>query len=106
LMTGGADAEEFRIVWPDGSVHWLYMRAQISSGGNGRPERVFGAAIDITDRKELEGNLCQAQKLEAIGQLAGGVAHDFNNVLTAVIGYSDLLLSETPKGTPLHDGLA
>jgi len=106
LMTGGADAEEFRIVWPDGSVHWLYMRAQISSGGNGRPERVFGAAIDITDRKELEGNLRQAQKLEAIGQLAGGVAHDFNNVLTAVIGYSDLLLSETPKGTPLHDGLA
>jgi PAS domain S-box-containing protein len=100
------EALEFRIVWPDGSVHWLYMRAQTSRDARGRPERVFGAAIDITDRKELESSLRQAQKLEAVGQLAGGVAHDFNNVLTAVIGYSDLLLTDAPPGTMLYDGLS
>ena len=104
LMEGGSDAQEIRVVWPDGSVHWLYMRAQVSHGAGGEPERVFGAVLDITDRKELEQGLRQAQKLEAVGQLAGGVAHDFNNVLTAVIGYSDLLLSDAPPG-PLHDGL-
>jgi two-component system, cell cycle sensor histidine kinase and response regulator CckA len=98
-------AVEFRVVWPDGSIHWLYMRAHASRDAHGRPTRLLGAALDITSRKELEGSLRQAQKLEAVGQLAGGVAHDFNNVLTAVIGYSDLLLAETPSGTPLHDGL-
>jgi two-component system, cell cycle sensor histidine kinase and response regulator CckA len=97
---------EFRVVWPDGSVHWLYMRAHTSLGADRRPERVFGATIDITDRKTLEAELRQAQKLEAVGQLAGGVAHDFNNVLTAVIGYSDLLMVEAPPGSPLHEGLA
>jgi PAS domain S-box-containing protein len=105
VLTASAEALEFRIVRPDGSVRWLYMRAQASRGRDGRPERVFGATIDVTDRKELEGNLHQAQKLEAVGQLAGGVAHDFNNVLTAVIGYSDLLQAEATPGTPLYEGL-
>jgi two-component system cell cycle sensor histidine kinase/response regulator CckA len=105
ILNVAGEALEFRVVWPDGSVHWLYMRAQASRGADGRPERVLGATLDITDRKELEGSLRQAQKLEAIGQLAGGVAHDFNNVLTAVIGYSDLLQAGAQPGTPLHDGL-
>jgi PAS domain S-box-containing protein len=106
VLTQAVEALEFRVVWPDGAVHWLYMRAQTSRDVSGRPERVFGAAIDITDRKELEGSLRQAQKLEAVGQLAGGVAHDFNNVLTAVIGYSDLLLTDAAPGSPLYDGLS
>jgi len=105
VLTGALEALECRIVWGDGSVHWLYMRAYVSRDANGTPERVFGAAIDVTERKDLEGSLRQAQKLEAVGQLAGGVAHDFNNVLTAVIGYSDLLQAEAPPGTPLHEGL-
>jgi len=106
VLESNHEERELRVIWPNGSVHWLYMRAHLSRGADGRPERLLGAAIDITDRKELENSLRQAQKLEAVGQLAGGVAHDFNNVLTAVIGYSDLLLSDTPRGTPLHDGLS
>lgn len=56
---------------------------------------------DITERKLLESQLLHAQKMEAIGQLAGGVAHDFNNILTALIGYGDLLLLKMNADSPL-----
>ncbi|HQZ95840.1 MAG TPA: PAS domain S-box protein [Pyrinomonadaceae bacterium] len=58
---------------------------------------------DITERKQLEDQLVQAQKMEAIGVLAGGVAHDFNNILTAISGYSDLTLQNMPADDPLRD---
>jgi PAS domain S-box-containing protein len=61
---------------------------------------VDGIEADVTERVKLEEQLRHAQKMEAIGQLAGGVAHDFNNILTAVIGYSDLLLKRMAAGDP------
>ncbi len=61
---------------------------------------VDGIETDVTDRVALEEQLRHAQKLEAVGQLAGGVAHDFNNILTAVLGYSDLLLNRLTADDP------
>jgi PAS domain S-box-containing protein len=68
---------------PDGSILW------------------HGFVQDITGRKRLEAQVFQSQKLETVGKLAGGIAHEFNSILTAIIGQSELLLGDLPAGSPL-----
>jgi signal transduction histidine kinase/ActR/RegA family two-component response regulator len=85
----------------DGSKMWLCANVR-AIFKNGDLVRYEGMNEDVTQRKLLEDQLRQAQKMEAVGQLAGGIAHDFNNTLGVIIGYSDLLQMKLPVGDPSH----
>jgi len=91
---------EHRVVRPDGTVRWVHEKAAILRDPQGRALRMIGTAQDITDRRLLEDQLRQSQKLEAIGRLAGGIAHDLNNALTAIAGYAELALGEVAADHP------
>jgi two-component system cell cycle sensor histidine kinase/response regulator CckA len=74
-------------------------------GSDGKAAFISTVARDLRDRKQLEAQLLQAQKMESIGRLAGGVAHDFNNMLTAIIGYTELAKAQLPPEHPAQDDL-
>jgi PAS domain S-box-containing protein len=105
--TVGSYDLEFRIVRPSGETRWLHARADLGRDATGRLVRLLGTVQDITDRHRLEEQLRQAQKLEAIGRLAGGVAHDMNNALTSIVGYTELALgalaSDHPAGADVFE---
>ena len=106
LANGSRDlVTEFRTIWPDGSTHWVQERTRLAHDPTGRPLRTIGVSLDVTDRKLLEAQFRQAQKMEAIGMLAGGVAHDFNNMLTAILGYSELLTEQIGPDKPMGQDL-
>jgi two-component system cell cycle sensor histidine kinase/response regulator CckA len=95
---------EFRYQTSRGIWRWHRSRLIPRRGPDGII-LVDGLETDVTDRVALEDQLRHAQKMEAVGQLAGGVAHDFNNILTAILGYTDLALRRLPESDPVRAGL-
>jgi PAS domain S-box-containing protein len=87
----GSLAIEYRWRAADGNYRHFLDQAVLVRDEQNRPKEIFGTLLDVTERKQLEQQLIQAQKMDAIGKLTGGIAHDFNNMLTVVIGSLDRL---------------
>ena len=101
LMLHGAYDEEYRVIGDGDNIKWVREKAFPVLDEQGRVVRLTGFIEDITQkrleeqkREELEAQLRQAQKLEVIGQLAGEIAHEFNNILGSIIGYTQLALED------------
>jgi PAS domain S-box-containing protein len=98
LRRGDPVRTEFRIVCADGSTRWLRDHGEVIVGPGGEPAYLTGAVVDITDQRAADERLREIQRMEAVGKLAGGVAHEVNNMMGVVLGFSDFLLEDLPLG--------
>ena len=102
VIQKGKASLEALVVDKEGEMIPFEFTGTLLTDADGRPSNVCIVGRDITERKNLEEQLRQAVKMEAVGVLAGGVAHDFNNLMSAVLGYSELLLMRIPDDPKLR----
>ena len=107
LLEGKRDHHqtEKRFIRKDGEIVWSLQNVSLVRASGGEPLFMIFMVEDITERKRLENHFLQSQKMETVGRLAGGISHDFNNILTVIKGYSQLLLSELNEDHPLRENL-
>ncbi len=97
---------EFRVVGHDHEVRWVHNRTFPIQEASGATHRVFGVALDVTERKKWEEERLRGAKLESLGLLAGGLAHDFNNLLTAILGQLSLAKHVMDTSDPLYERIS
>ena len=103
LDGGGGLDYEFRIVLPDGRVRWLADQGRVVRDQRGKPLYLTGVCLDTTERKLTEERLRQAQRMDSVGQLAGGIAHEANNMMSVVLGCADYVLQRTDLPGPVRE---
>ena len=100
-LAGRAETAPLDVALAEGARQARLWLSQVEDAeGEDDSERIVLYGLDTTEQRQLEQQFAQAQKMQAVGQLAGGVAHDFNNVLQAIIGYSDLLIAAHRPADP------
>jgi PAS domain S-box-containing protein len=105
IQDGFVRNEELQLIKNNGDPMICSVSAVAIKDEKGDVEYYDGVIEDVTERKKLELQLQKSQKMEAIGTLAGGVAHDLNNILSGVVSYPELLLMDIPEGSPLQKPL-
>jgi signal transduction histidine kinase/CheY-like chemotaxis protein len=96
---------EYRLQHHSGEHRWLVEAGRPLYGADGEFLGYIAAALDVSEQRQLEERLRQAQRMEAVGRLSGGIAHDFNNLLGVVRGTAELLLLDVSEGDPLREDL-
>ncbi|HEV7925941.1 MAG TPA: response regulator [Verrucomicrobiae bacterium] len=96
---------EKRYIRKDGQVVWTRISVSVAHESAGRADFAIKMVEDITERRNLEAKFVEAQKMEVIGQLAGGVAHDFNNILAVIMGYCELMTEKLASDAELTGNL-
>lgn len=95
--------QEYRFQYRSGSYATVIDRGHVLRDKHGKALRMLGSMLDVTERRLLDEQLRQAQKLEAVGQLTGGVAHDFNNLLAVILSNAELMTEQLGSQSPLRD---